>query len=109
MGLDQFAWAAKDEEEEEIFTWRKHANLQGWMENLYREKGGKEKYFNCVSVELTEEDISRLEQEHKNLETATGFFWGESREQDVLRTEEFISIARQRLCEGYTITYSSWY
>ena len=30
----------------EIAYWRKHPDLHGWMENLYREKGGREKSFN---------------------------------------------------------------
>lgn len=64
MGLDQYVYAFKGEtpktqtdfEEidgaEEIFYWRKHANLEGWMSNLYDEKGGKE-LFNGTPVLLT--------------------------------------------------------
>ena len=40
MGLDQYAFAEKGGEQEEIFYWRKHANLQGWMENLYIRRHG---------------------------------------------------------------------
>jgi hypothetical protein len=108
MGLDQFARAEKDGVEEEIFSWRKHADLQGWMEDIYREKGG-EGVFNMVPVVLTEEDISRLEQEHEKLETATGFFWGASDEAKVLSTKQFISIARERLSEGWKVIYNSWW
>ena len=77
MGLDMYAWrvkaadvvsdfeVAKDNNDfsklEEIFYWRKHHDLHGWMENLYREKGGTEESFNCVKVRLTKEDLERLE------------------------------------------------
>lgn len=42
MGLDQYASIRKDgQEDQEIAYWRKHPNLQGWMEQLWREKGGE--------------------------------------------------------------------
>ena len=85
MGLDQYAYARKgapetetrefeylDEQgikqtqtevhviykdEIELAYWRKHPNLQGWMEQLYRSKGGDERDFNCVDVVLTAADL----------------------------------------------------
>jgi len=108
MGLDQYAYATKGEHKVEIAYWRKHANLQGWMENIYRAKGG-EGQFNCVSVFLNEEDIDRLESEYTNLDTATGFFWGCSQPEDDEYTREFIVSARKRLSEGYTVEYTSWW
>ena len=33
---------------EQIHYWRKHPNLHGWMEDLYRAKGGAAE-FNCRS------------------------------------------------------------
>jgi len=73
MGLDMYAWrvAAKDaigdfeiarnEENsakvEEMFYWRKHHDLHGWMERLYRSKGGPAASFNCIPVRLTMEDL----------------------------------------------------
>lgn len=53
MGLDQYAYAflgdppkaptdfPAPESAIEIFYWRKHADLEGWMSNLYYEKGGR--------------------------------------------------------------------
>ena len=38
-------------EEEELHYWRKHPNLQGWMENLYREKGGQDLQLRSCSSE----------------------------------------------------------
>jgi hypothetical protein len=64
MGLDQYAYKLTESdptEREEIAYWRKHPNLQGWMESLWRSNGG-EGEFNCVDVELTLEDLDDLEQ-----------------------------------------------
>ena len=68
MGLDMYAFTRqgalpaqvdfdRTEDDQKIFYWRKHPNLHGWMEALYREKGGKGKYFNCDQVALTPEDM----------------------------------------------------
>ena len=64
MGLDQYAYVSNngkhDDDSRDIFYWRKHNRLHGWMEQLYRTKGGN-KEFNCADVELTLEDIELLE------------------------------------------------
>ena len=87
MGLDQYAYIASkaktawdDDSRQEIACWRKHPNLQGWMKNLFYEKGGKCDTFNGVEVELTWDDIDKLEKDIKSgiiagLNT-TGFFFG---------------------------------
>ena len=108
MGLDQYAFATKGDEKHEIAYWRKHANLQGWMEALYRSKGGTD-VFNCIPVELDEEDLDKLEREYKSFATATGFFWGASHPDDDIDTAWFIEKAREYLIDGYTIEYDSWW
>jgi hypothetical protein len=108
MGLDQYAYAQKSDERTKICQWRKHSNLQGWMQNLYESRGGKES-FNCIDLKLEEEDLLKLKAEHNTLEAASGFFWGESTTEDIAETEEFIGIALEYLNRGYTIVYSSWW
>jgi len=108
MGLDQYAFAIKDDERIELAYWRKHANLQGWMQELYHARGGTED-FNCIPVALDNDDLDRLEKEHTSLETATGFFWGASRPWDVEATADFISKAREYIKKGYTVEYDSWW
>ena len=108
MGLDQHAFARKGEEEIKLMYWRKHANLQGWMENLYRERGGKHS-LNCVDLKLTSEDLVRLDEEHRNLEKASGFFWGETTDKKIEDTQRFIDDAFVKLAEGYEIIYTSWW
>lgn len=142
MGLDQYAYVAaragqesdywqrfdhKKEEStvprpREIAYWRKHPNLQGWMEQLWNEKGrpgggsGQEpdwgSDFNGVELELTWEDIDRLEQAVRDsaLPSTQGFFFGNPsddhyREQDL----EFCRLARAELFLGLKVFYnSSW-
>ena len=118
MGLDQYA-AVKDEngETQELAYWRKHNRLQGWMEELYTRKGGM-KEFNCVDLELTEEDINDLENaiDNKSLPETGGFFFGNDsysdyegeygyKETDV----DFIKKARQILESGNRVVYSCWW
>jgi hypothetical protein len=116
MGLDQYAYAVdKDNNKTEICYWRKHPNLQGWMENLWHSKGrpfDESGEFNCVPLELTKEDLDSLEQslESNDLPETTGFFFGHNsdnvyRQQDV----EFIQAARNALDNGQTVVYDSWW
>ena len=108
MGLDQYAYARKGEESIEIMYWRKHADLQGWMSDLYftRNGGGD---FNCVDLKLDDEDIDKLELEHESLEKTAGFFFGESSPYKVDQTKDFIQKAREMSDAGYDIIYSSWW
>jgi len=95
---------------QEIAYWRKHPDLHGWMENLYREKGGREQSFNGDLMVLTLADLDRLEEDilRKNLPKTSGFFFGESGEIS-LKDLEFVLEARKAIQEGDTVFYdSSW-
>jgi len=112
MGLDQYASIRKDcQEDLEIAYWRKHPNLQGWMEDLWRSKGNAGE-FNCVEVELTLEDLEQLEAsiEGAELPETAGFFFGNNsddfyREQDLA----FIADATEAIEQGYKVIYNSWW
>lgn len=115
MGLDMFAYTLDaDGERQEVAYWRKHNRLHGWMENLFREKGGVGE-FNLVSVELTEEDIDKLESaiDGKELPETHGFFFGNDSytwengydEEDRL----FVGKARDLLASGKKVYYDSWW
>ena len=136
MGLDQYAYVASkagqqnefydtavyDEDikayanpnvpkPREIAYWRKHPNLQGWMDQLWRRKGNSGD-FNGDELELTWEDLDDLERAvtHGQLPATKGFFFGNDsdehyREQDL----EFIRNARAELFMGLKVFYnSSW-
>ena len=125
MGLDQYAYLngrKEDGSKDELAYWRKHPNLQGWMENLWIEKGrpvpeDNEHFdgsFNCIAVELTLEDLDRLEADilsGKMAELRTvGFFFGEEsdeyyREQDL----KFVKEARDAIADGHKVFYDSWW
>jgi hypothetical protein len=130
MGLDMYAYRVKaedviddftireetdgrNEKLEELAYWRKHHDLHGWMERLYRAKGGTKESFNCVPVRLTMEDLNMLESDILNnrLPETQGFFFGTnppdeySREQDMA----FISKAKISIANGAAVYYDSWW
>ena len=95
----------------ELASWRKHPNLQGWMQELYYEKGG-EGEFNCVDVELTLEDLDALEatlDEEELPETVCFFFGGNADDHYAEADREFIVQARAAIKKGYKVFYSSWW
>ncbi len=138
MGLDMYAYAAKEVKQHpedphaiilgeedadgdyntfseviELNYWRKFNALHGWMEELYRKKGGTEE-FNCKKIPLTLEDLQALETTCKNqeLKPTTGFFFGS---QEPVHKDEydavlnFIKEARHYINNGYTVCYDSWW
>ena len=123
MGLDQYGIARKGEpktdedgytfyeDEMELAYWRKHPNLQGWMEELYRKKGGEDE-FNCVDLELTLDDLEWLEDalDHNELPETAGFFFGSNADDHYAEQDrEFIVQARAAIKQGYKVIYSSWW
>ena len=123
MGLDQYATARKGEPQQdaegytyyedaiELAYWRKHPNLQGWMSDLFYEKGG-EGEFNCQDVVLTLEDLDALEEslDDESLPETAGFFFGGNADDHYAEADrEFIVQARAAIKQGYTVTYSSWW
>jgi len=121
MGLDMYALTITDrpsvevdfrvEAPSELHYWRKHPNLHGWMERLYREKGGSAGEFNCVNLLLTAEDLDALEADIRNgaLPQTTGFFFGESDGSETEGDLRFIAEAREALAAGLSVFYSSWW
>lgn len=54
MGLDQYAYYLDDKNERvELAYWRKHPNLQGWMEALWEKKG-------CPVIDKEKEQKNRV-------------------------------------------------
>jgi len=114
--VDDFTVARNENDEgyeEELFYWRKHHDLHGWMERLYRTKGGDAESFNCVKVRLTMEDLDALEKDvlSYNLPSTQGFFFGNNPpdEDSVQRDMEFISKAKTAVAMGDAVYYDSWW
>ena len=99
---------------EEVFYWRKHPDLHGWMRRLYEKKGGQDPHFNGNPVVLTLQDLTDLKGEimADTLPDTTGFFFGNSKKSDIyqkVKDLEFIEEAKAAILEGYTVFYdSSW-
>jgi len=124
MGLDQYAYAAAKANSDwggnaqrEIAYWRKHPNLQGWMERLWRSRNTDhitDPMFNGVELELTWEDLELLEHDITNGTIAQmdtrGFFFGNPSD-DYYQAQdlEFIKQARAEIFSGLKVFYnSSW-
>ena len=125
MGLDMYAFSTKAKPKtdvdfetknfkpEEVFYWRKHPNLHGWMQNVYDMKGGTSDSFNGDCVVLDSEDLDNLEADIRegNLPDTSGFFFGESSNGDEENENDllFVTKAREAISEGKTIYYTSWW
>ena len=123
MGLDQYAIARRgekftDDDGDEYYSdnielayWRKHPNLQGWMESLWHVKGNGGE-FNCVDLELTLDDLDALEEtlDNEALPETAGFFFGGNADDHYAEADrEFIVAARAAIKQGYKGFYSSWW
>ena len=114
MGLDMYAIKTHPgDADEELFYWRKHPNLQGWMYDLHKNRGCTctEGEFNGVRVRLNLEDINQLEKDvnDNNLPHTEGFFFSHSVPEDKVRDLEFIKLAREALAQGCGVYYDSWW
>ena len=125
---------AEDGAEDSLADWRKHNRLHGWMEELWIEKGKPNKSdesnimgdFNCVPLELTLDDLDRLEADitDKTMPETGGFFFGNDsfawedddgnppkgndyyyKENDL----QFIKDARKAIENGKKVFYDSWW
>jgi hypothetical protein len=131
MGLDQYAYSTSQipdtpvdfetpEDRLLIHQWRKHPDLQGWMEALYFARGGKGQNSGFVDgitfnsgnrVALTLEDIDHLEFaiQNGNLPKTEGFFFGKSSGEERMDDLLFTVQARLEINAGRCIYYTSWW
>lgn len=97
---------------EELHDWRKHPDLHGLMEEIWKEKGGTGE-FNCEDVNLNLQDLERIEERVKarSLPKTSGFFFGISENNDwELKDDlDFIRKAKEAINEGYQVFYTSWW
>ena len=139
MGLDQYAYTRYANEDSdcnvELAYWRKHNRLQGWMEQLWEDKGrpfygelddNPMGNFNCVELEITLSDLEQLEAhvQNKTMPETGGFFFGDDsfswedsdgnppKGNDYYHKEtdlKFIEDARQAIQDGQKVYYNSWW
>ena len=100
-------------DKEEIFYWRKFNALHGWMEKLYRAKGGTGADFNCNTVRLSADDLNRLVQEAGAgmLKPCEGFFFGDQTiyPEDLESIGDFVGKALAAIAQGKAVYYDAWY
>lgn len=127
MGLDMYAFTVKadsfgdrvvdavlDDDAVQICYWRKFNALHGWMEDLYRLKGGAKDSFNCTTVRLDLKDLDRLEMDvgANKLVPRNGFFFGQTDSiypEDLESVATFVKLSRQAIAEGKAVFYDSWW
>lgn len=127
MGLDMYAFTvnadsvgdatvdvALGDDAMQISYWRKFNALHGWMEDLYRQKGGSKASFNCTTVRLTANDLDRLEMDTGNnkLVPRNGFFFGDTSTiypEDLESVADFVKVAREAIADGKAVFYDSWW
>jgi hypothetical protein len=132
MGLDQYLYAANEhitadtlyaegneDARDEIGYWRKHADLQGHVERLWRqlwkEKGCPESDdFNCIPLELSTEQLEHIlecskKQSFGDADKTSGFFFGETTPEKHEATVKIVEHALELKREGKRIFYDSWW
>ena len=140
MGLDQYGYAVMphpdntdfsyvwthEQSEDKVFLiaqWRKHPNIQGWMEELFNQKAesqgykgnpgafGEKRSFNCQPVRITFQDLVMLRHAVMNerLPVTQGFFFGESLPEDKEDDLKFIDDAMKAIGQDMEIYYDSWW
>jgi len=126
MGLDMYAYRVKKEHivndfefnsdqdpAEDLAYWRKFNALHGWMEELYRDRGGPKESFNCAPIRLHLEDLDQLQRDigENKLQPVSGFFFGEQTiyPEDIASTMRFIFAAREAIQQGDAVYYDSWW
>jgi hypothetical protein len=123
MGLDMYAYATEEatsaegfqalglEKSAEFFYWRKHPNLHGWMETLYRSKGGTAENLTCIPVRLDPADLDALEVGVKGdaLPVTEGFFFGVSDGSEKADDLEFIRKAREATAKATPSSIRVWW
>lgn len=126
MGLDMYAYRVKKEyvvndfefnsdqdPAEDLAYWRKFNALHGWMEELYKNRGGPKESFNCAPIRLHLEDLDQLQRDigENKLKPVSGFFFGEQEiyPEDIASTMKFIFEAREAIKQGDAVYYDSWW
>jgi len=96
----------------DLWYWRKHHDLHGWMGRLYVSKGG-EGDFNCQYMRLTAEDIAllRIAVTNETLPPTKGFFFGDNPPDDSTKVDDlrFCDAAKEALEAGNTVLYFAWW
>lgn len=123
MGLDQYVYASLREiddyvdfelfpaEDHQVWYFRKHPNLHGWMHDLYKKRNGSNESFNTSPIRLTIDDLLKLRVDvlKNRLPDTEGFFFGVSHPYHKDETLRMIDKALAYLGAGDVVYYYAWY
>ena len=106
MGLDMYFMNGN----EEIYYYRKHADLNGLLEKIWYETTEIPSVnFNCSSLKITNDILEKIEAEADKKVHKKGhrfFFWGESTEEKWADTKNnLIPLLKEHLRKGDTVVY----
>lgn len=95
----------------DVAYFRKNSALQGWMQQLYRSKGGTDLEFNCCNVVVTIDDLLIL---HKQLKAnkvlpTNGFFFGEMDDDKYENLKQEVVKMIDDYDPEYVYYYFAWY
>lgn len=115
MGLDMdFYKVNTNGEKEHLHYFRKHSDLHGVIQECWLEKNpdmdGED--FNCVEFEITMNEVDRINDFMANRHTNkhyTGFFWGQSNEEDWKETIPVLEEISDLLSKNQKVVYTSWW
>ena len=110
MGLDAWFQTGKGKE---IAYFRKHADLHGFLQEIWLEKNpGKDPSdFNCKKLRITKKILKQLEDLARNQPDKHyhGFFWGATRPDDWKDTLDAVDKMRGLISRGEQVYYTSWW
>jgi hypothetical protein len=95
----------------QLYYWRKHHDLHGWMERLYIAKGGQNPQFNLSGLSLNSADLDALEKAVNagDLPETLGFCFSHSHKSQLDDDREFIRKARGALKDGLAVIYVAFW
>lgn len=110
MGLDMFF---VDGSGNEIKYFRKHADLHGFLSELWCAKNPDKTSwdFNCKKLRITKDILRKLRKfvDGPHDEHYTGFFWGHSTNEDWEETKVLLDDIERRLNNKERVYYDSWW
>jgi hypothetical protein len=95
----------------QLYYWRKHHDLHGWMERLYIAKGGQNPQFNLSGLSLNSADLDALEKAVNagDPPETLGFCFSHSHKSQLDDDREFIRKARGALKDGLAVIYVAFW
>lgn len=128
MGLDMYftaypkdkTWEDTDKDGntygEELYYFRKHSDLNGLLQSIWLHDNPTQSAedFNCTHMVITKDIVKEIERvaylSEGRRQKYTGFFWGQSYEEDWKETRlKAIPLIKEALREGKTVIYHPWW